>query len=179
MKWKNYNIEEGLYFVTTVLRDFTPLFEKRDVVAIALDSLDFMRRKRGLKIYAYVIMPDHIHLVVSTDATDISTIVGHFKRYTSRLIARYLKGADPALFERLKANAYKGQNYSVWQETFRAVVISDNDILEQKVNYIHDNPVRRGLVKDPSEWEHSSFHQIAGHGDMTRPAFLVDTFVSA
>jgi hypothetical protein len=64
MKWKNYNEEDCMYFVTTTLRKYTPLFLDDKIVNIIFDSLSFLRKNKGLKVYAYVVMPEHIHLVV-------------------------------------------------------------------------------------------------------------------
>ena len=236
MKWKNFNKENCMYFVTATLRKFNPLFLDAEVVKIIFNSLDFLRNNKGLKIYAYVIMPEHLHLVVSLfrcedkpkhqikcedtpkhqpacmdtlkhqleyeDTTEykpeydktpeyqpiygdipehrkITVLFGDFKRFTSRQIAKYLQSKSPVLFEKCKVSAYKGQNYAIWQETFRSEVIYKEEFLRQKVDYIHMNPVRRGLVKKPDEWENSSFNQIWKDDEEIETVFMIDRLVSA
>lgn len=225
MKWKNYTKENCLYFVTTTLRKFIPLFLDDEVVKIVFSSLDFLRKNKGLKVYAYVIMPEHLHLVVDLfrcedtpkhqskcedatkyqprcdDATKhqpkcedtpeyqpmygdilerqkITVIFGDFKRFTSRQIAKYLQSKRPLLFEKCKTFAYKGQNYAIWQETFRSEVIYTKKFLRQKIDYLHMNPVRRGLVKNPEDWKNSSFNQLWKDDEVIESAFTVDRLVS-
>src|SRR3990170_204069 len=174
MKWKNYNQENGCYFVTAALRNFTPLFDEREIVSIVFDSLNFLRRNKGLKIYAYVVMPEHVHLVASAGEASITTLIGDFKRFTSRNIAEWLRVNNPPLFEKLKADAYRGQNYAVWQETFRSEVIYERKFLVQKIDYIHNNPVRRGLVEEPGDWRYTSFNQMEGDEGPVAEGLIVD-----
>lgn len=205
MKWKNYHKENCLYFVTATLRKFIPLFLNDDIVKIIFDSLDFLRKNKGLKVYAYVIMPEHLHLIVALfrcedtpkhqrkieDAQEyqppsgdlpeqqkITVLFRDFKKFTSRQIAKYLQSKSPLLFEKCKTLAYKGQNYAIWQETFRAKVIFKEEFLRQKINYLHMNPVRRGLVKNPADWKNSSFNQIWKDDEVAESAFIVDRFFS-
>lgn len=174
MKWKNHSLENACYFVTTTLRKFTPLFSDDKIVCIVFDSLEYLRQNQGLKVYAYVIMPNHIHLIVGCDSNDIITIVGNFKSYTSRDIAKYLKENKPELFERLKQLAYKGQNYGVWQKTFRSEVIYEESFMNQKLNYIYNNPVKRGLAKSPDGWKYSSYKQLEDDTIVSNGIFKID-----
>ena len=174
MKWKNYSHKNCYYFITLTLRNFTPLFIHDEPVSIVFDSLSFISLNKGMKIQAYVVMPEHMHLIASVNNMDVTTLAGDFKRFTGRKIADWLRENKPSLFEKLKEDAYKGQNYAVWQETFRSEVIYDRKFLEQKINYIHNNPVRRGLSKDPGEWRYSSFNQIEKGEDFTGVGLTVD-----
>ena len=162
--------------MTATLRNFTPLFLDKEIVSFVLRSLDYLRNNKGLKIYAYVVMPEHIHFIGSCKGK-ITTIVGDFKRFTSREIARYMEINNPMLFEKVKADAYKGQNYAIWQETFRSEVIYEKKFLEQKINYTHNNPVRRGLVANAGDWTYSSFNQIMSDNHSGTELFI-DVMVS-
>ena len=177
MKWKNYNHENSLYFVTTTIRDFVPLFEDENIVSIILDSWMFLRLNKGLDLYAYVIMPEHVHFIAKSEQVKINTLVGDFKRFTSRQIAKYLEEDKADLFEKFKKAAYKGQNYAIWQETFRSEVVTGRKFLEQKINYIHNNPVKRGLVSCPGDWKLSSFRQLVDL-QSDESVFKVDMLVS-
>ncbi|MBI5561149.1 MAG: transposase [Deltaproteobacteria bacterium] len=174
MKWKNYNQEDCCYFVTATLRNFTPLFADKEIVSSIFDSLNFLRRNKGLKIYAYVVMPEHVHLVASVGDASVTTLIGDFKRFTSRKIAKWLRVNNPPLFEKLKADAYKGQNYAVWQETFRSEVIYGRKFLAQKIDYIYNNPVRRGLVEEPGDWKYTSFNQAENDEGLGEEGLIVD-----
>ena len=154
-----------------------PLFEDENIVSIILDSWRYLRQDKGLNLYAYVIMPEHVHFIAKSEQVKINTIVGDFKRFTSRQIAKYLQEVDANLFERFRRAAYKGQNYAIWQETFRSEVVTGKKFLEQKINYIHNNPVKRGLVSCPGAWKLSSFGQITDLPS-DEPVFKVDVLVS-
>jgi len=162
MKWKNYSLENACYFITVTARKFIPLFQGAEVVRILFDSLEFQRRNNGLKVYAYVVMPNHIHLVVGSDPKIMNNVIGCFKSYTSRSIAEYLDVNDAQLLKKLQNSAYKGQSYAVWQETFRSEVIYGEVFLKQKVDYIHNNPVKSGLVESADDWKYSSYRQLEG-----------------
>ena len=175
MKWKNYQADNSYYFITTTLREFIPLFNDEKIVKIVLDSLEYLREHAALKLYAYVIMPEHLHLIAGIDKASITEVAGAMKSFTSREIAKYLRDKKTALFAKLKKAAYKNQNYAVWQETFRSEVIYEGKFLRQKLNYIHNNPVKRGLVEKPGDWKHSSFKQIES-GIVREGEFIMDSF---
>ncbi len=171
---QNYTLENACYFITITARKFIPLFRDEEVVRILFDSLEYLRHKDGLKVYAYVVMPNHIHLVVGCDSKAMNDIVGSFKSYTSRSIAEYLELNDEQRLKEIQKVAYKGQSYAIWQETFRSEVICDEAFLRQKVDYIHNNPVKGGLVESVDDWQHSSYAQL--QGDNFVLGFKVDNF---
>jgi REP element-mobilizing transposase RayT len=176
MKWKNHRLENAQYFIMTTLRKFIPLFTDDKVVSFIYDSLNYLRRNKGLKVYAYVIMPEHLHLVAGCGSDNINSLLGDFKSYTSRRIAEYIGVKDKALFDELQKAAYAGQKHAAWQETFRSEVIFETYFLKQKVDYIHNNPVRRGLVELPGDWKHSSYKCIEDDGVLDDIVFKVDSF---
>lgn len=178
MKWKNYSLENACYFITITARKFIPLFTDETVVRILFDSLEFLRRNDGLKVYAYIVMPNHIHLVVGCDSKSINNMVGGFKSYTSRSIAEYLELNNAPLLKKFEKSAYKGQNYAIWQETFRSEIIYDEAFLRQKVDYIHNNPVKGGLVESADDWQYSSCRQFECDASFGNPVsgFKVDVF---
>jgi len=174
MKWKNLSQKNSCYFITATLRNFTPVFLDDRAVSIVFDSLDFIRANKGLKIYAYVVMPEHIHLMAGSDTQDISALIGGFKSFTSRKIAEMLATGNPARLNKLKKAAYNGQNHAVWQETFRSELVYGNKFFAEKTNYIHNNPVRRGLVECPADWKHSSFNQVERGEKLAGQGLVVD-----
>jgi len=103
-------------------------------------------------------MPEHIHLLLQADGElDISKVICRFKSHTAKQIYGYFEqNQDNYWLELLKAGAYKGQGFAVWQETFRSEIVYSDKFLLEKLNYLHNNPVRRGMVKDAVNWSHSS-----------------------
>lgn len=103
-------------------------------------------------------MPEHIHLLIQSEGDiDISKFMEDFKRFTAKQIINHFKETqDHYWLGILKSRAYSGKIFSVWQETFRSELVCSDNFLLEKLNYIHNNPLRRGLVKDILDWPHSS-----------------------
>lgn len=125
---------------------------------LIIESLKFLRENGSLKIFAYVILENHLHMIVSSE--DLSNTMMRFKSYTARRIIDYAESNNNSwLLEQLKneKKAFKvDRNYQLWQEGFHPQRIQSEEMLRQKILYIHSNPVRRGYVDDPTYWVYSS-----------------------
>lgn len=126
---------------------------------IIIESLSFLQSSHRLSLYAYVIMNDHLHLVVSSGG-NLSEEIRHFKSFTARKIIDALKESDARLIlNQLRVNKLrhkKDSEYQLWQEGSHYELIQGYEMMRQKIQYIHANPVRAGLVQDPSDWLYSS-----------------------
>lgn len=175
MKWKNFQQGNAAYFITTTTRNFIPLLNHDKVREIVYSSLKFLKGKYKYKIIGYCLMPDHIHFIIQAeDDLDASRVMADFKRFTAHEIYKYFKEKkDNYWLKILENSAYKGQGFSVWQETFRSEVVYEEKFLRKQLNYIHNNPVRRGLVKNAVEWAHSSaaFYYLNRSGNLEVDAF--------
>ncbi|MFQ6003322.1 MAG: transposase, partial [Candidatus Zixiibacteriota bacterium] len=128
---------------------------------IIIDSLKYCQSNKGLNLIAYVIMPEHIHLVTSNlEEVNISDIMRDFKRFTSKEISGQMERDNKnLLLEVFKRFAHTGKGnteYKVWQDDFHPEAIHSESFLQQKIDYIHYNPVRRRLVSKPQDWFYSS-----------------------
>ncbi len=134
------------YFLTCTVLNWLPLFNRPDAVRIVLDSLAFLRREERLTLFAYVILENHLHLVAASD--DLSKEVGAFKSYTARNIIDFLKERNSSnILGQL--NFFKKQHktdrqHQFWQEGSHPQQIQSEEMMVQKIEYIHNNPVRRG-----------------------------------
>lgn len=152
---------EGAYphFITTSIVRWYPVFISESYIRIVLDSLEHLRRERGLAIYAYVIMPTHIHAILAASDCNLSAIMRDFKKFTSRSIyevsQREGNRLQAWLFER-EAESESRSHFKVWQDEFHPEVIHKQEFFIQKADYIHANPVRKGLAQTPSQWYNSS-----------------------
>ena len=155
-----YRISEGeqTYFVTSTIVEWIPLFTSARYCSIVTDSLLFCREQKGLSLHAYVIMDSHIHLVVT--APDITTLMRDFKSFTGKRIIALLEADGKGwLLGRLEffKKSYKTESlHQVWQEGFHPQAILSEEMFRQKVDYVHLDPVRRGLVAAPEHWVYSS-----------------------
>ena len=152
------------HFMTCTVLHWIPVFTRPETVEILLDSLRFLM-KEDLKVYAYVILENHMHLVAQS--SDLRRDMTRFKSYTAKQLLAYLtenrvKGIlDQLAFYR---KAHKGDRaYQFWQEGVHPELIQGDEMMRQKVTYIHNNPVTRGYVDEPEHWRYSSARSYAGH----------------
>ena len=154
--------DNEIYFITSSILEMIPIFTNEKYFNIIIDSLSYCRKEKGLKVYAYVIMDNHIHLIVS--GKNLSKTIASFKRHAAKFIIKCLKEdnlnwiLNQLSFYKLEHK--KKSNYQVWQEGFHPQCISTDEMLKQKINYIHYNPVKRGLVDEMEHWRYSSAKTI-------------------
>ena len=152
------------YFLTCTIIEWLPVFTRKPYFEIVLDSLKYCRQEKGLKVFAYVIMDNHLHLVANGEG--LAATIKEFKSYTAQAIIQLAtsEGKDWLLnqFKYYKAKHKKESQYQVWQEGFHPQLVSSEEMLRQKVEYIHANPVRAGLVERAEDWLYSSARNYLG-----------------
>ncbi|MBI3862237.1 MAG: transposase [Planctomycetia bacterium] len=156
------------YFMTSTVVAWLPVFVRPEFVEILFDSWRFLQQERDIRIFGYVVMENHIHWIASAkdSAEDLSEQVGRFKSYTARRIIDELdRRAFKTLLDELqffKLRHKIDQKYQVWQEGSHPQQIQDDEMMQQKLEYMHQNPRRRGYVDDPIHWRYSSARNYAG-----------------
>src|SRR5262249_46627380 len=139
------------YFMTCTTVMWVPVFTRPETVNILLDSWRFLQTNRGLDLFGYVILENHLHFIASSK--DLSTDIGDFKSFTARQIIDLLeKQRVYTLLDQLehyKAIHKIDQRYQLWQEGSHPQQITNDDMMIQKLEYIHFNPLKRGYVDDP------------------------------
>jgi putative transposase len=172
-RFKSYHVPGHLYFVTTTVVGRKRILTESPIARIVLASLQYLRRAGRMKLYTYVLMPDHLHLIIlplqpaETEQT-ISDLMRDFKKFTSkRIIEELRQTGNTALldFFSRSAHGHKGQRHKVWQDGFFDENIYTREFLNQKVQYIHYNPVRKGMVADPEEYIYSSARRFVSGGE--------------
>jgi REP element-mobilizing transposase RayT len=150
------------YFVTWSVVNWLPLFENPWYRQIVLDSLAHLREHKSTQVNAFVVMATQAHAVLwPRDGIDVSDVLRDFKRHTSRAISREAaKREDNGHLQvfaaaRLSHRSGRGE-YQVWQEGSHPEAIYSDDFSRQKIEYVHNNPVRAGLVNKAEDWEYSS-----------------------
>ncbi|MBC8490886.1 MAG: transposase [Ignavibacteria bacterium] len=152
------NKEGNLYFITTTVMNFDNILTLKDkYTSLIIDSLNFLISEHNATLTAYVIMPSHIHLLIYIPKGEsISDFMRDFKKYTSSAIFKEVqKDRDLMLLDRLRNNSIGGK-WKVWMDRFDSQIILSDKFFKQKINYIHYNPVKAGLVNDMTEWKYSS-----------------------
>ena len=162
-RYKIINNEQP-HFVTCTVINWLPIFGNPEIVNIILDSLRFLQEHNRITIYAYVIMEHHLHLVASS--SDLSKEIGDFKSFTARTIIDFLK-RDKNQFilkqlKKLKLSHKKDRTYQLWQEGSHPQLIQGDKMMCQKIEYIHNNPVKHGYVDEAIHWRYSSARNYEG-----------------
>ena len=155
--------DSGPYFLTATTNNWLPLFSNPDIAGILIDSLKFLISHQRIKLFAYVIMENHLHMVASGE--NLSKEIGNFKTYTARQsIDYYQRNQLKWILCQLaleKLNSSVKREYQFWQEGSHPQRIVDEKMLQQKVDYIHNNPVHRGYVDVAEHWRYSSARNYA------------------
>ncbi len=152
------------YFLTHTVVGWLPVFTRPEAVDILLDSWRHCQQERGLSIFGYVILENHLHMIAS--APDLPTVMQNFKSFTARKLIDLLESrAATTLLRQLRANKLRHKTdsaYQLWQEGHHPEQIQNDAMMWQKLEYIHNNPLARGYVDDPLHWRYSSARNYAG-----------------
>lgn len=158
------NDPQTAHFLTCTIVNWLPVFTRPATVEIILGSFRHLQSERGLNIYGYVILENHLHWIAASD--DLGRDVQHFKSYTAKALVTCLTelGAHTILkqFAFYKKRHKKDRDYQVWQEGSHPQEIQNWDMMRQKLEYIHHNPVERGYVDSPEHWRYSSARNYLG-----------------
>jgi len=145
------------HFVTLTVLHWIPVFTRPQTVDILLESLRFLM-KEGLKVHAYVILENHLHLIVQSPQLDKD--MARFKSFTAKKLLAYLKqNRVKTILDQLAfyKKAHKtDRQYQFWQEGIHPELIQNEMMMLQKIEYIHYNPVKRGYVDQAVHWRYSS-----------------------
>ncbi len=156
------------YFCTITVLDWIPVFIDQRYIDPIIESLRFCHASKGLELFAYVVMPHHLHLIAA--AEDLHATMRDFKRFTSRSVHDLLKrDGRTTLLEwmtRATQRARRGRGeLGLWQDGFHPQLLQSHAMFEQKLAYLHENPVRKGLVNAPRDWRFSSAAWYEGERD--------------
>ena len=166
MTRSRYSIRESHcpHFITATINNWLPVFTQPEAVNIILDSWRFLQQKSWFEIFGYVILENHLHLVARSE--DLSGDIWRFKSYTAKQILAYLKDQKATRLLHLLAYTKRPHktesNYQVWEEGSHPQRIDNETVLLQKLDYIHQNPVKRGYVDAAEHWRYSSARNYAG-----------------
>ncbi|MCJ7507141.1 MAG: transposase [candidate division Zixibacteria bacterium] len=168
-KQKVYNLPNQVHFITTNVFQRIPIFSNVDYCKIVIQKINFYRKRYDFKLIGYVIMPDHIHLLIQPpEKQNVSSIIRDLKRSIAMEIINHLKGENKAgPLKSLKLPNIKSKNhtFSLWQRRFIDFNIFSEKKLYEKLEYIHNNPVRDKLVSSPSDWIFSSYRNYFEEDD--------------
>ncbi len=161
-----YRFGESHYphFMTNTVVAWLPVFSSPKYADIVFDSWRYLQRERQIDLLGYVVMENHLHWVAV--GPQLSRRVGEFKSFTATSIIKALRSAGRRLrlqeLQYYKLRHKVDQHHQLWLEGSHPQQLDSVAVLRQKLEYIHNNPVRRGYVDDPLHWRYSSARCYAG-----------------
>jgi len=164
---RNYKFlnPEGVYFVSFAVVNWIDVFTRNEYKEIIVESLNFCIREKGMEIFACCIMSNHIHLIFrSINNQKPELLLGDFKRFTSKAIVKAitensLESRKEWMLNQFLNAGSKSTNvntYQFWQHHNHPIELWSNNVITEKINYIHNNPVEAGLVFRPQDYLYSS-----------------------
>lgn len=143
-----------------------PIFSSEKICRIFVDTLLETKEKHPFKLIGYVVMPDHVHLILNPLNCDISLIGKSLKGSSARKAINWLKENNYlASLEKLQLDSPQKRNhtFAVWQKKVTSIDLHSPKFIRQKLNYLHLNPIRAGLCDHPAKWPWSSYRAYLPH----------------
>lgn len=162
--------QEKLYFVSFSVVNWIDVFIRNEYKEIILESLRYCQKEKGLEVYAWCIMTSHVHLIIGTHGKKIEEILRDLKSFTSRSL-RIAIQENPQesrkewMLRMMQCAGEKNSNnksFQFWQQDNHPIELWDNYMMEQKLEYLHMNPVVAGFVSNPQDYIYSSARDYAG-----------------
>lgn len=150
------------YYLTLTVVDWIDVFTRKNHKQAIIDSLKYCIKHKGLNVYAYCLMTNHLHLVVNCDDPfELADVIRDFKRHTVKQLLFQIQNEPESrrdwMIELLERNGKKvNQNFKFWKSGNHAIELYTEKFVWDKINYIHNNPVEENFVVKPEDWLFSS-----------------------
>lgn len=152
------------HFVTFSVVGWVDVFSRESYKEIFVNSLKYCQEHKGLNLHAWVIMTNHVHLIISSNSNKIENLVRDIKKYSSKKIVAAINENPTESRKEWMLNlfSYAGRNnsnnkvYQFWKQDYHPIELDNHEKLKQRLDYLHENPVRSGLVWEPWHYKYSS-----------------------
>ena len=173
--------KEGIYFTTDTIVFWIDLFTRNELKEIIVASLKHCQREKGLLIHVWCLMPSRLHMLISSNSHDLSATMRDFKKYTSKNLVEWIETSYtesrkewlPDKFIFAGKGLKRIKDHKVWQDSSHPVECERmGGMLEQKLQYIHQNPVVAGIVAEPHHYLYSSALDYSGSKGLLEISFI-------
>ena len=161
--------QDELHYVTFQVVRWIDIFTRKVYRDIVIDSFRFCQEKKGLEIYAFVVMSNRIHAILRSSNGRLSDTIKEFKSFTAKKILEQITNENESRrewmlseFEFAARKHKRNEKYQIWTHENHPVILYGNTLIQQRINYIHDNPVRSGIVAKQEDYLYSSARAYAG-----------------
>ena len=181
---RNYKINnpEGIYYITFATVEWVDLFTRPEYRNVLIDSLKYCKTNKGLQIFAWVIMSNHVHFILRSKIGDLSGTIRDFKKYTAVKLIKEIKEHPKEsrkswildVFKKAGQSNSQNKNYQLWRQNNqpKEILPYSSSFGKQKLDYIHNNPVNAGLVEKAEDYIYSSARDYAGGKGLIEIEFL-------
>ena len=166
MKNDGYKIrdQQGIYFITFAVVEWIDVFTRKEYSNIIKESLRYCIQHKGLKLHAWCIMSNHVHLIISSETNNLSDILRDFKKFTSKAIIEAIQNSKEEsrknwmlwIFKKAGEKNSRNNDYQFWRQDNHPVQLETITFTLDKLNYLHNNPVKAGLVEKSEDYLLSS-----------------------
>lgn len=171
------------YFLTLQVIDWIDIFSRKVYKDIVIENLAYCQRTKGLSIFAYVIMTNHIHILVRGENENLSGTIRDFKSYTAKKILEQITTGNESrqrwmlqIFKKAATSHQRNSDYQFWTHENHAEVIFLPEFLNQKLRYIHENPIRAGIVEKAEDYVYSSAVNYADRKGLLAVTIVTQTW---
>ncbi len=162
--------QHGLNYITLTVVGWIDIFTRQRYRDIVIESLRYCQQHKGLHIVGYVIMSNHIHMVVYTEGYALSDVLRDFKKFTATQILKSIETEPESrrewllyLFKFYAKHKTDNRQYQFWQQDNHPIALWTLEVIWQKLTYIHLNPVRAGIVEVAWDYLYSSARDYYKH----------------
>jgi REP element-mobilizing transposase RayT len=148
------------HFVTFSVVGWVDVFSRQCYKELFVESLQYCQDNKGLILHAWIIMTNHVHLIISSNESKLPDIVRDLKKYTSKRIIKAIQESAAEsrsewmmnIFSYVGKNNNNNKEYQFWKQDYHPIELSTAEMMKQRLDYLHENPVRSGLVWEA--WHH-------------------------
>ena len=168
---RNYKIQNkaGIYFITFATVEWVDVFTRKVYRDILLDSIRHCQQEKGLVVYSWCVMSNHMHMIARSENEDLSGTLRDLKKFTAKQIIEAIQTENESrknwmlrIFREAGEENSNNKEYQFWRQDNKPVELFSNHVMDQKCDYIHNNPVEAGLVERPEDYLYSSARDYAG-----------------
>lgn len=181
---RNYKFHnpDGVYFVSFAVVEWLDVFTRKEYKNIIIDSLQYCQKEKGMEIFAWCVMTNHMHLIFrSSNEQKPELLLGDFKRFTSKAIVKAIienpkESRKEYLLEQFQKAGKMASNvnkYQFWKHDNKPIELWSNKVIDEKIDYIHNNPVEAGLVFRAEDYLYSSAADYAGEKGLLDDVIVV------
>ncbi len=161
---------EGIYFISFATVGWIDVFTRRIYKDILIESLSFCQKEKGMDLFAWCVMTNHLHLIArAKEGFLLQDIIRDFKKFTSKKLIKAIvennqesrKDWMLSIFKSAGEYNSNNTNYQFWRQDNKPIEVYSNAVIDQKLEYLHNNPIEEGIVEEAEDYIYSSARDYA------------------